>query len=216
MAQFSGSRGKSHERIPPHPDDVHILERIGFEKSEWDQLNWYIQLANTPLEHFSPGQRLTRNEEMIAIERTLIRTIMRTDGRPIHSDEEFDEIHATVRKNVLELVDTGGVTLGPFTTHVSVLFDHVAEWSGDKSKSFLPYHFAQLVKQFHSSVLRCPHCKKIFLSSRRNAYHCSRECQSRAAARKQRTRTKRNTRRKLNRSRTNTKPVSSSPKRKGR
>jgi hypothetical protein len=143
-----------------------------------------------PFEALTPGERLTRNEQLIAIERTLVRGIFQIEGCPSHSSEEIAALHKLFSEKLLELANTGGVSFGPFQTMISIQFGKSDEWSGGHGDSLIPYHFAQLLKKFPSSVLRCPHCKKLFLSSRRNAYHCSRECQSRAAAQKQRSRNK--------------------------
>ena len=189
MAQRLGKR-VSFESIPPHPDDQRALERMKFSRSDWDKLNWYVQFSAKPMDALSPGERLSLGEEVLALERTLIRKFLQADGRPMHSEDDIQRLHKFFREELTELADTGGITLGPFQTMISILFGRSSEWSGGEGHSLLPYYFAQLLKQFPESVRRCQSCKIIFLAPRKNAYHCSRECQSRTAAKKLRDRKK--------------------------
>ena len=43
------------------------LERIGFEQSEWNQLNWYVEFANKDVPNLSIGEALNLNIELCAV-----------------------------------------------------------------------------------------------------------------------------------------------------
>lgn len=190
MAQLSERKSPAIRSVPFHPDDERALQRIHFQRSDWDKLNWYVQIARKPTP-LSPGERLILEEEIRAVERTLIRAIFQNDGVPIHTEEDIHKLRMYFDEKLTELADAGGVTLGPFQTMIAILFGRCDEWSGGEGQSLLPYHFAQLLKKFPESIRRCRHCKNIFLAPRVSAYHCNRECQSKAASKALRERKKR-------------------------
>lgn len=179
------------ESIPPHPDDERALARMNYERSDWDKLNWFVQFSAKPINALSRGERQILEEEVLALERLLTRKSFQVDGKPIHSEDDIQQLSKLFREKLTELADTGGVTLGPFQTMIAILFGCSNEWSGGEGHSLLPYYFATLLKQFPESVRRCQSCNIIFLAPRTNAYHCSRECQNRAAAKNIRDRKKR-------------------------
>ena len=182
MARLRKTIRQGKESLGPHPDDVRILARMKFGRSEWHKLNWYVQFSAKEIKQLSPGELMTLKEEVLALERTLIRENIQESGIPVHTDEEIKQIHQFIRDTLTELVNSGMVCLGPFQTMISISFWETSEWSGGKGNSLLPYHFARLLKQFSSSIRRCQNCKNIFVAPRTSAYHCSRVCQSRAAS----------------------------------
>lgn len=182
MARLKDKIRRKVENLGPHPDDVQILARMKFGRSDWHKLAWYVQFAAKDLQRLSPGEIMTVKEEVRALERTLIRQTIQELGRPVHSEADIQEIQRSIHDTLVELADTGMVCLGPFQTMISISFWDASEWSGGAGNSLLPYHFARLLKQFVGSIRRCRNCKTIFLAPRTSAHHCSRTCQSRAAS----------------------------------
>jgi hypothetical protein len=178
--------------LPPEerwPEDRRALERIKFDVSEWDQMNWYVTLANADMGHLSPGETLSLQEEVRSLERTLFRDILKV---PLPELEEIRNLHSIIRTHLESLADKGYAVIGPFSLKVHIVrpkvppFEHGQGWydlvhypdltEGD----LLAYHMSQLLQKFGHAIRRCPHCNKIFLQQRRNGRYCGRTCQSRA------------------------------------
>lgn len=169
--------------LPPHPEDQRPLERIKFQFSDWDQLNWYLHFAEQDIEKISGGEFLSLKEEVRAIERTLVRRMDGSESLPGPTDNEIRELHGFFKDKLRALADGGWISFDPFEIVVSInylgWFEHLA------GRRWLEYHFIQLLKKFSVAVQRCPNpdCKKVFLKARANANYCSRPCQNRMAMR---------------------------------
>lgn len=187
-----------------HPSDMKALERIRFDISDWDKMNWFVAIANKDLPAMTPGELQMLREEVVAIKRALRLSWGKTTWDP--SLERAKETHRAVSKHLKELAETGQTTLGPFEqqTHIQsadVAFKDVfSELDSDTKQSLsgfshhtkitegdeLLFFMSRLLEQFGGSIRRCPHCSIIFLQSRRNAVYCSRKCQSVAVMRAKR------------------------------
>lgn len=190
MAQRTNAGIKFLWPLPPHPDDERALERVHYQRSEWDQLNWYVEFAGKNPEQISQGEFLTLKEELRAIERTLVRKLVGSESLPEPTDEEILQLHSFFKTRLSALADAGWISFDPFQIVVSINYHGWFEHLG--GRRWLEHHFVELLKQFGPAVLRCPYdqCGKLFLQPRSNASYCSRQCQNRAAMRKLRERQK--------------------------
>ncbi len=190
MAQRSIKGIRFLEPLPPHPEDQRPLERIKYEFSDWEQMNWYLHFAEQDIEKLSGGELLSFKEEARAIERTLVRRLVGSESLPEPTDDEIRKLHALFKERLQALADAGSVSFDPFEVVVTInylgWFEHLA------GKRWLEYHFVQLLKKFSADVQRCPKpdCNKIFLKARANATYCSRQCQNRMAMKTSRIKSK--------------------------
>lgn len=179
-----------HQPLQPHSDDQRPLERIKFEVSEWDQLNWYLQFAQRDFAILSGGELLSLKEEVRAIERTLVRRMVGSESLPEPTDDEIRELHIFFKDKLEALADAGWISFAPFEVVVNI--NHLGWLEHLAGKRWLEYHFVQLLKKFSVAVQRCPNtsCNRIFLKARGNASYCSRQCQNRMAMKTIRKRSK--------------------------
>ena len=49
------------------PTDQQALKRVGFGKSEWDELDWFVRFARLDLDKASQGELLSLQEEIVAL-----------------------------------------------------------------------------------------------------------------------------------------------------
>lgn len=190
MAQRSIKGIRYLEPLPPHLEDQRPLERIGFERSEWDQLNWYVQFVGKELDRLTAGEFLSFKEEVRAVERTLVRRMVGSESLPEPTDEEVRQHHSFFRERLIALADMGMISFNLPETIVNVNWRGWSEYLA--GRRWLEYHFVQLLKKFRDAVQRCPNtdCNKIFLKTRANASYCSRQCQNRIAMKTLRKRSK--------------------------
>jgi len=190
MAQRSIKEISFREPLQPHPEDQRPLERIGFERSEWDQLNWYVQFVGKELDRLTAGEFLSFKEEVRAIERTLVRRMVGSESLSEPSDDEVRQHHSFFRVRLVALADMGMISFTLPETIVNISWHRWSEYLA--GRRWLEYHFVQLLKKFHDAIQRCPNpaCHKIFLKARSNASFCSRQCQNRMAMKTIRKRSK--------------------------
>jgi hypothetical protein len=192
------------------PQDQAALRRINYFTGKWDWLNWYVQLMAKKLDTLSEGERLTLQEEFVALQRTLCHYYYAVP-KPTH--DEIKTFQAHVKKHLECLVNNYETSLGPFPICIEIRLPKAERERGEKdhdwiSKEFglaaskaagltqfssseivkgmqpcLLYQLAKLLQQFGASIKRCNHCSEIFLQPRSNANYCGRKCQSVAAMR---------------------------------
>lgn len=167
--------------LSPHVDDQRPLTRIAFERSEWDELNWYVQFSNKDLGQLSPGEFISLEEELRAIERTIFRRMTGKDTLPGPVDEDVRRYHHFFRNKLMALAEGALIAFSTFELDVTINYRGWLE--NLVGQRWLEYHFAELLKTFHFAVVLCPYekCEKLFLRPRANATYCSRQCQNRAA-----------------------------------
>lgn len=185
-----------------HPADERALERIKFDVSEWDRMNWYVKLANMDFDKLTEGERLSLREEFWGIKHTL--WLDKDNPEPIAN--EIKGIQRNVAKHLSELADQGKTEFGPFHLRITVECpvvefkemyqdlrpEHLRQMHGGHHDTDLIsgggflYYMTQLLQEFGGSIRRCPHCNKIFLQARKNAVYCTRKCQSVAFMRQKR------------------------------
>ena len=155
--------------------------------NEWNVLNWFIQLAKkSDLTTLSPADRLALQEESHALQAKGIPELTpRGAGvnEPL-SVAELTELQTDVQKHVDAFLATKTFTFTDFTTSILIerdpdderrLVDY--EFVSPLDGQGLRYLFATLLRRVRLPIERCPQCQRIFLKPRRDAEHCSRECQ---------------------------------------
>ena len=188
------------------PTHQRALERVGFNKGKWDELDWFVRFARMDLDKASPGDLLSLQEDFWA----LSAAHFRSSPTPIPSREQIIEIHQTVRNHLTELADKGITMLPALPGWLWIHYPRIQSkllvgasasakmeefsWepdiashrqaSGDPAN--LVSLLGELLEKAGNSIVRCPHCRTIFLQSRRNQEHCSRSCQSVAVMQKHR------------------------------
>lgn len=158
-----------------------------FGVNEWNVLNWFIQLAkNGDLTKRSPADILALQEESQALQAKGTPELT-THGAPLNeplSVAELTELQTDVRQHVDAFLATKTFTFTDFTPTILIkrdpdderrLVDY--EFVSPLDGQGLRYLFATLLRRVRLPIERCPQCQRIFLKPRRDAEHCSRECQ---------------------------------------
>jgi hypothetical protein len=155
--------------------------------NEWNVLNWFIQLAKKgDLTKLSPADILALQEESQALQAKGIPELT-TRGAGVNeplSVAELKELQTDVQKHVDAFLATKTFTFTDFTTTILIerdpederrLVDY--EFVSPLDGQGLRYLFATLLRRVRLPIERCPQCQQIFLKPRKDAEHCSRECQ---------------------------------------
>ena len=174
------------------------LERVGFLKGPWDELDWFVRFATMDLDKVSQGDFLNLQEEIWA----LLTVHFKSSPDSIPLREQIIEIQQTIRNHLTELVDRGQtmlpslpgflwITYPRIAANLSVGASPVAKLKKFKRMLEIVSHRAasghpdnlvpllgELLEKVGKPVLRCPHCRNFFLPSRSNQENCSRHCQS--------------------------------------
>lgn len=174
------------------------LSRVGYGKPLAYEVDWFIGLANNNLEQLSEGENLTLQEDFSVLMKAHCDWV--NAKLPTHS--EMLEVQRIVRHHLSELADKGltvlpetpirhclsyprrmailqtlaiGVPVNLPKETPDCMTQHLI---GLVSFNNLVYFMGHLLEKVGKLVLRCPHCRNIFLQWRRNQEYCSRSCQS--------------------------------------
>jgi len=121
------------------------------------------------------------------------------DNQP--TDEEIGDFQREIKKHLEELANQGCTFLPKTEVQQRIEYPHVMEklamqegWKPHpqpvslpdcnsvfnlpKSVTGLIAVMGRLLEKVGTLIVRCPHCKNIFLQSRRNQEYCGRSCQS--------------------------------------
>lgn len=183
------------DRPPLSPTDERALVRVGYDKGAWEEIGWFIRLARADLDKASPGDLLSVKEEFVAMQKVHLR--VHTD---LPEDEVVGNVQRIVRKNLEELADQGFTFLPEIPVRQRIEYPHIMEkltlrgsYEPDPQGNSLPDSLSflhappgiglvavmgQLLATVGKLIVRCPHCRNIFLQSRRNQDYCGRSCQS--------------------------------------
>lgn len=188
------------------PTEQGVLERVGFTKGKWDELDWFVRFARRDLDKASPGEFLSLQEEFAA----LVTAHFKSSPDSMPTREQIIEIQQIVRKHLTELADEGKTMFPALPGFLWILYPRILAklqegvWGRGKKEqiSSLPdigLHRAasgdpanlvpllgELLGKVGRPIVRCPHCRNIFLQSRKNQVYCSRSCQSVAIMQKRR------------------------------
>ena len=193
---------------PLSPTDERALTRIGYDKSAWDEVGWFVRLARTDLDKASPGDLLSLKEEFVALQKVRLR--VQTD---LPEDEAVGNVQRYVRTHLGELADQGFTFLPEIPIQQRIEYPDIAikqlalraGYQPSPQATGLPdcmsfLHappgiglvavMGQLLATVGKLIVRCPHCRNIFLQSRRNQEYCGRSCQSIAVMQRRRAETK--------------------------
>lgn len=190
---------------PPQlsPTDERALARTGHDKSAWDEVGWFVRLARTDLDQASPGDLLSLKEEFVALQKVHLR---------VHTDHPDNmvlwDVQWAVHRGLEELADQGVTFLPEIPIRQRIEYPYIREklalgggYKPSHSATSLPdcmsfLHappgiglvavMGQLLATVDRLIVRCPHCRNIFLQSRRNQEFCSRSCQSVAVMQRRR------------------------------
>jgi len=187
------------------PEHQRALERVGFHKGRWGELDWFVRFARMDLGTASPGDLLSLQEEFWA----LVAAHFRSTLKPMPSREHMIEIQHTIQQHLADLADQQKTMLPALPGVLWILYPRIEanlevgasadaktkEWllkrpdivshrqaSGNPAN--LVSLLGELLEKAGKPILRCPHCRTIFLQPRRNQEYCSRHCQSVAIMRK--------------------------------
>jgi hypothetical protein len=183
------------ESPPPLDSEVaeSALRRIGAAAQpprlgRLNTMTWFVELTQANLSAYTPAEMLAKQEEFAALERYLgVNLSPRLAKR-----EDVEQLKLEAGKALLELLNTGFITLGPFQMTVSIWVrskhpqgqNHQAieasscERKDDRGRQGLFREMAFLLKEFAPAIARCPRCARIFVKPRVNAEFCSRTCQN--------------------------------------
>ena len=101
------------------PTDQRALERIGFGKNKWDELNWYVRFAQMDLDNASQGDFLSLQEEFAALVTVHFRS---RSPESVPSRKQIIEIQRTVLKHLTDLVDRGETCLPSLPGFLNILY----------------------------------------------------------------------------------------------
>lgn len=167
-----------------------------YSVDEWNVLNWFIELVKRgDLTQLSPADILARREESQALQARGIPEVTKY-GAPLNEPLSLVELiglQSAVRNHIDQFLATGTFTFADFRPTILIKRDP-EDMQRLVDYEFLPpfdskgllYLFATLLRRVRLPIERCPHCHQIFLKPRRDAEHCSRECQYLHYAQKQR------------------------------
>lgn len=178
--------------------ETRILEQMKFYVSDWEQLNWYVEMTKRDIRRLSPKHLKELQKEFTVLNKALWYPQAKC---LFPSKAIMSRLQSVIRKHLEELSDSGHTKMGPFRLCVEVerplsrLKDsfggftkkELAEIDGHTHQTILIsgngllFHLSELLKKYGGSMRRCPHCSNLFLQFRRSATYCSRKCQSIAA-----------------------------------
>ncbi len=193
------------------------LERVGFNKGKGDEVDWFLRFARMDLDNASPGDLLSLEEDFWALSAAHFGSSPKS--KPTR--EEIIEIQRTVRNHLTDLADQRKTELPVLSGCLWILYPRleanlsVGESTSAETKEWvlkqpdIVSHRAaggnptnlisllgELLEKAGKPIVRCPHCRTIFLQSRRNQEYCSRSCQSVAVMQARRAKAKAQTKRK--------------------
>jgi hypothetical protein len=177
------------------------LARIGSEMEQ--MIEWFIRFAAMDLKNASEGDFLMLREDIVALSKgnSLLKDSQEPHFQSTNPGDRRDWpelisiLQKTIRMLLNGLADSGMAVMGP-TSVVQILVyprrgakvrglplpderaDLEAHYSIPDFFSYLVYSLGQLLEKVGKLIARCPHCRKIFLQSRRNQEYCGRSCQS--------------------------------------
>ena len=204
--------------IDQPPTEQRVLERVGFTKGKWDEVDWFVRFARMDLAKASPGDFLSLQEEFAA----LVTAHFKNSPDTMPNREQILEIQQTIRKHLTELVDEGRTMFQALPGNLWILFPRMAAklptglWAGATKEQIsgmpdivshrvasgdpanLVPLLGELLEKVGRPIIRCPHCQHIFLQSRTNQEYCGRSCQSVAVMQERRAVAKTKSQRKIN------------------
>lgn len=180
----------------------------------WDQMAWFVKLANTAMATLHPGDILNLQGQCEAIRKVPI------SFHPIPSDRkrypfhggwvasasptlrDLQNIHDAIAPRLNDLANGVDVSFGPIEIAHTIRFQKSNE--AEQQAGYPPYRIspssflrgshawpdefvlraALLLETYVDSIRRCPHCTKVFLQLRRNANYCGPACYSVAGMRR--------------------------------
>lgn len=203
------SKRNLEEDFPSPERKKSILQakkREAFDVGNWEQLNWYVKVANLDFGELSVGDLLNLQDEVAALCSIVDG---RVGGRPLLPLKNLKAVHQKISTHLVDLVDNFSTKIGPFASttvisrlrkilknhpestpemlekiprvNISKRYSH-CKTQEDMIATILLAHLAELLSEFGDSIIRCLKCHQLFLQFRRQAECCSRRCQSQRAA----------------------------------
>jgi hypothetical protein len=182
-----------------NPDEAIDKAWSRIQKTEWDQMNWFVKLANTDLSSISEGDLLNWKDEFRAMCQGNNRNASAPDSPP--SSEDMAEVQTESRRMLWALAQGREIHSKRVLIHYSVLFQKT---SPEQEQTGLPRYqiyrgevgepqtlfggtlcgrLTQLLEKYANNIRQCPHCQKLFLQVRSDGRYCSRRCHSVAGMR---------------------------------
>jgi hypothetical protein len=160
-----------------------------YEVNKWAVLDWFVRLVKRgEVRALTPGTRLQLQEEYRALQARAIPELTEHGAgwtrTALPSLEEITALQTEVRQKIDSFLATRTFTFTDFTPTVLIerdpedpkrLIDY--EFLPPFHTKGLLYLFASLLRRVRLPIERCPQCQQIFLKARKDAEHCSRECQ---------------------------------------
>ena len=91
------------------PTERRALERVGFSKRKWHELDWFVRFAKADLDKASQGDLLSLQEEIVA----MLTVHFRNRPKSTPTLEQIIEIQRTVRNHLTDLAGPSTVFLIP-------------------------------------------------------------------------------------------------------
>lgn len=164
---------------------------------EWEVLDWFVKLVQKgDIAQLPSGTRLQLQEQYHALQARGVPELTKGpcwNRTTLPSLEELKEVQRDVQTHIETFLTTGTYTFTEFTPTILVqrdpsdarrLVDH--EFVPLLNAKGMVYLFATLLRRVRLPIERCPWCQQVFLKPRKDAVHCSRECQYLHYAQKQR------------------------------
>jgi hypothetical protein len=169
--------------------------------SAWKIVDWFVRLTKNqkPFSEMAQVEVESLRQEYRALQEELTESTGKLNQDTV-SVEALEKFRSAARHHLEQLADAGQTNFGPFTVTRSVYMPRQNDssarvldkqvYSGDVvdpcDGQGLLYHLSGLLGQIGLAILRCPYCKQVFLRPRTDAAYCSRSCQAKAHARRQR------------------------------
>ena len=148
---------------------------------------WFVELSQLDLNKLSPADFLAKREEYGALQRHL----WNSPSPYMPPPYDLERLKSDASRHLIEFVDRGGTQMGPFTVYIlawnTEFYGKRPAWSKTGVEGFeqkagrakrMLREMGELLREFGASLLRCPHCTRIFVKPRANADYCSRSCQN--------------------------------------
>jgi hypothetical protein len=160
-----------------------------YQVNEWAVLDWFVRLVKKgEVPALTPGTRLQLQEEYRALQARAVPELTQHGAgwsrTALPSLEEITALQAEVRQKIDRFLTTGTFSFTDFTPTVLIERDPRDQQRLIDYEFLPPFHtkgllylFASLLRRVRLPIERCPRCQQIFLKPRKDAEHCSRECQ---------------------------------------
>lgn len=187
-----------------HDPDSQLIEKAWgrIHHTPWDQMNWFVRLANTDLHALSSGDLTNLRDEFLAMLTEEGGRYQRRLEAP--SQEDMLEVQQEAKRIIGDIAHGRDTSTQPITVTYRVQFTKTSPeqeaagkpryyiYRGEVGEPSTLYggplreKLTELLDEYVNSIRACEHCEKLFLQVRSDARYCGRGCHSVAYMRKKR------------------------------